>query len=333
MDECNNVHNKVDTVLFWFSGVALFIMISSGILFIPGIVKHIKGLKRLIILLQQLALSAQLLHLTLHHALSIESVSSYFAPVFSDEDDASLTELQFEHASFDHRSAAQAATTFISEYLHTQYYFFSLVQTLDVYVMICKPFDYKEFSGKKNLCVLMLKGCLACLLYASLKIVAIASPFIWSIKETHYHRLFLKRMNVKWWISVVHVAKLVIGKLVYTVVIWVMAKSINKALKESAEMKNQSNQTIHKRLFRFALIPLFLNFCFLPYEAVTAYIPFYSHGKTDCAGKSLVPILLGAQIAEVASILVASMLSYAAYMVLFSNLRQSFFCKNRQNRD
>ena len=272
------------------------------------------------IFLQQLCLAFHLLLIVLHRALNTQSIFSYFEFSNPRED------YKDKFAEFDLSEVGDQISFFFSQYFFAQYYFFSLIQCMDVYIMVCKPFDYEEFSRKIHLCTLMLKGGLACLLYSSQYLIAMAFPIVLSLEHSH-HTGILERMNIKWWMNVFHVAKLFLCKLIYTMVVVSMAKKIKTSLKESNELvNNKKNSTVHKRLYRFALIPVFLNFFFVPYESFNGFFSFYYFGMKDCSDETLFSLKVTVQILHVFTLSAASGISYGAYVLLFSNLRKSLRC-------
>ena len=116
-DDCEKMDAKVDQIVLWLSGVAFFITISCGMLFIPKIAKHVKGLKKLLILLQQLTLNLILLLYILYHSLSTESVYSYFISNFAEKD--LVKESSLEAHDFDQRMASNAISVFVQNtYVH-----------------------------------------------------------------------------------------------------------------------------------------------------------------------------------------------------------------------
>ena len=275
------------------------------------------------ILVQQMSLTLHLLLIVLHRALDNETILSYFTSQIGHDDYKN----KYGEADFDLSVILNKVSLFFSQYLFAQYYFFSLIQCMDVYIMVCKPFDHEEFSRKTHLCTLMSKGCLACLLYSSQHLIAMVFPIVLPLK--HSHTAFLVRMNIKWWMNVFHVVKLFLCKVIYTMVVISMAKTISTSLKESNELGNhQKNKTVHQRLYRFALIPIFLNFVFLPYEILKSFFSFYYFEMKDCSG-SFFPMKVTVHIFHVITLSAASGISYAAYVFLFTNLRKSIQCCQR----
>ena len=325
-DECDKMNESADKIQLWFTSIALLAVIFCGMIFIPKILTHIKGLKKMTVLLQQLCLVLHLLLIILHHSLATKGVLSYFATSSLFNND--LTEAVGR--GFDMSVIGKTISIFFSQYFHAQYFFFSFIQSLDAYNMVCKPFNYKEFSCKIHLCVLMMKGCLVCLLYSSQHLISMVFPLAMSLKD--FDRLaFIRRMNIKWWMNVFDVVKILSCKVVFTVVVLLMAKKIKTNFKESDELvNNQRNKTVQKRLFRFALIPIFLCFIFLPYEGLNAFYSFFYFGITNCSYVSLFPMKVAVQIFRVVTMVAASFISYAAYVLLFSNLRKSLQCSNHR---
>ena len=318
--ECDENWDLADRIQLCLSGIALFLVILSGMFFFPHIMKHVKGFKKMTILLQQLSLSFHLLLIVLHRALATQSIFSYFE--FSNL----RKDYKDKFGDYDLREIGDQISFFFSQYLFAQYYFFSLIQCMDVYVMVCKPFDYEEFSRRTHLCTLKLKGVLACLLYSSQYLIAMVLPILLS-SEHSPHIALLKRMDIKWWMHVFYVVKLLLCKLIYTMVVMSMAKMIKTSLKVSNELvNNQKNLTVHKRLYKFALIPVFLNFFFVPYESLNAFFSFYYFGKKDCSDETLFSLKVTVQILHVFTLSAASGISYGAYVLLFSNLRKSLRC-------
>ena len=312
-NECDEVDDNADHILRWFSGIALFAVILCGFIMIPRIVTHVKGFKLMTIILQQLCLGFHLVLIVLYHSLATASIYSFFDDV-----------KEKRNFNLDFSQIGHTISSFFYQYFHAHYYFFSLLQSLDAYTMVCKPMDYKEFTDRTHLCGLLFKGSFACLLYSSPHLILLLFPAYMSLDNSDAS-LFIMRMNIKWWMNVFHVFKLFLCKLFYIMVVFYMAKMIKTKFKESDELvNNQRSNAVHKRIFRFALIPVFLNFMFLPAESLKAFFSFYTFAIMDCSHWSMFSIRVAFQSLRVTALLVASLFSYAAYVVLFSNLRKSF---------
>ena len=127
--------------------------------------------------------------------------------------------------------------------------------------------------------------------------------------------------------NVFDVVKILLGEVIFTLVVLLMAKKIKTNFKESDELvNNQRRRTVQSKLFQFALVPIFLCFIFLPYKGLNAFYSFFYFGVTNCSDVSLFLMKVTVQIFRVVTMVAASAIIYAAYVLLFSNLSKSFQC-------
>ena len=145
-----------------------------------------------------------------------------------------------------------------------------MMQSFDLYTMICNPFQYADLVQKNLIWKYLGLGCLLCFMLASdnLWIVAVALYWFRDGKTFMiYYRTYNEIANN---IDKYTIGKTIMIKIAYAVVIGKMSWTTKKALEESTKMVGSKSKTnLHRRLLYFSLLPLFLNVVFSIPEAIT----------------------------------------------------------------
>ena len=155
----------------------------------------------------------------------------------------------------------------LSQYM---YYFLSLMQSYDVYVMVCKPFDYAEFTKKCNVAKYFIGGLAFCFVIACDSFANLAFEIFLAIQgtldgQTSRERYFNLHENVRYGMGIFGIVKLIMLKLAYSVAVVRMAWLTRESLVRSSKI-SKLNRGLHHHLFYFSLIPLFGSVLFTGHE-------------------------------------------------------------------
>ena len=127
---------------------------TCGISSIPLLGWHLKGPRRVFTILQQICVTLYLILLVISQfSLHSEAKDAFFdvlAP-FMTPDKAALTRY------------LTTALNFGRKILYVEYYFLSLLQSVDVHIMICHSFKYEGFSSPGKVLRVVVVGTLVCL--------------------------------------------------------------------------------------------------------------------------------------------------------------------------
>ena len=274
--------------------------------------------------MQQLCSIAYLSFVLLPQLMDVSSISA-FKDSNSYRDD-SLKTLNLHTVYF--RTIFGSLYRFATCFFYYEYYLSSLMLTLDIYVMVCEPFRYGEFSAGTNIAKCLLVGSLVSFLIASSDLVsAFVSMTYYFLKPTS-PKIF-KRILLG--ITVFKTVKIAIAKVAFSIIIMRMGLSVLKSLKESMQMGGDSSSNkrhVYRRLFYFCLIPLVLNALLLiPEFFWVGNIITLANAFDDCDETNIFsrhPIVYGLQ----AGIFTfGTYIYYLAFLVLFRTVRQAFICK------
>ena len=173
--------------------------------------------------------------------------------------------------AFDLVRFQQQCQLFFTEFLYHEFYLFSFLQTLDIYILMCKPFQYKEFCKRSHVLKLILKGSIFCMLIESEHLFTISSnlyfAFVYDTK-TIFMAMY-KQQQIQIWISYLVAVKFLIVKIVYFISVAKMVFSIRKSFDESSKLTSKtSSVSVKRRVSNFALIPVFINILFGIHEGL-----------------------------------------------------------------
>ena len=217
----------------------------------------------------------------------------------------------------------------VKSVFQNMYYFYSFMQSYDVYVMVCKPFDYAHFSESSAIMKYMLWGSAFCFLFACDSLVNLAIEIVFTVEGTdlkgytyrglpvgglHYD---YDSLRVLFCLRIVGFVKLIILKLAYSVAVVRLACLTRKSLLESLQI-SKLNRKLHQTLFYFTLIPLFLSVMFSVHEVMILF-------------NRLNWVLLGDHIViGVQSTVVAfgSLFHFFGYIIISPTIRKNIVCQS-----
>ena len=133
--------------------LVIFALISGLIL--PSLLKNFNGMKRMVIVAQQISVLVY---------LSLSILRVYLDVKFRRSFDTFHSFLTDEHLSI--HILLPKTVEFFQMFAYCEYYFASMMFSLDVYMTVCHPLIYKEkFCKTKKIIKIMLTGALACFIF------------------------------------------------------------------------------------------------------------------------------------------------------------------------
>ena len=321
--ECQTLEAKRRTVITTASASLMGISALLGIVFIPILIKALTGVRRIYLVIQQICIICYLM---------LEGISVF--AINYDLDDviiqSMLNERDRERDAYTYYNILTYEEIFryFSEIFYLEYYFISWMYTYDVYVMICEPFLYANFSNKKNVAKRLLVGSFLCIVVTGDILVKIFIGLKLSEYENDYanskslvlvkelEELQRKRKAAKVGTSIFHLIKATAFKITYGLAIIKSYFMINKSLKESITLSSNHGKDMksHRNLVHFILIPFFLNLLFLGHDVPKELFPFLKRNTCD----------VNYWILELVSpcIFTAGSFSYyAGYLIFFPKIR------------
>merc|ERR1712074_174923 len=151
---------------------------------------------------------------------------------------------------------------------------------------------------------------------------------MYEIKDLHRTRG--QKYRIILCIECVNVANYIVLKVAYSVIIVRMALSIRRSLAESSKLTGQRcKYDMQRRLFRFTLIPVFLNLFFSFQETSSAFAKLY-HAFNSTNSLNCLPFILVTKKFEVCltatNITFGTLVYFTGYLALFTNVRRTFSC-------
>ena len=196
-------------------------------------------------------------------------------------------------------------------------------------MMVCKPFDYKEFCKKEKLIKNLFIGAGFCLIASSDQLVELAFEIYYTAMDDEKDPsigmiLRFSHKNIHFGIDVFNFVKIMVTKMVFSVAVARLAWLTRSGLITS-DRTSKRNTRMYNRLFYFSLIPLFLNVIFTVHEVLNLLVPILDTENP----LSTIPFPDESVIARIqVSVITFGSLTYCmAYLILFSNVRNIFLCK------
>ena len=115
---------------------------------------------------------------------------------------------------------------------------------------------------------------------------------------------------------IIMMVKVVVGKILYFTVVTRLAFSVRAGLLKSARLSGRTDN-LHKRIFYFALIPLFSGALFSIHEILEIINPFLKEKLDSQTEFTIRSVTLAFGFAS----------SCVGYITLFPNMRKAFLCK------
>ena len=307
-EECVDTKYPNIQTLTMVSCLLLGLAILTGLIFLPILLKHVKGPRRILMVLQQICIIGYLSLMTVFMIFMMKPTGQDWIKSILWRDGTKLRSL----------GIGLHLLEFWKYFFYFAYYCFSLMQTIDLHCMICQPFRYETFAKTKNVVKLALAGTGVCLLLSIESLVRMF--FVWHVRKVSLSVTY----SVHYYfgiIRVITVVKFGIAKLTYTLFAGKLALEIKTKLAEmSALSTNQDRSSTNIALFRFNLIPLIVNIFLLGHDIPLLIILFMNKGR-NCSMKPLEPIFI---IVSAVSFTVTSFSYSVGYISLFPKIRSAF---------
>ena len=226
---------------------------------------------------------------------------------------------------------------FLRSFFYYSFHFFSMMQSFDLYKMICDPLKYSEFCEFRSVFKCLLIGISFCIFISCDHVFAITVTVVHILtqltKFSWRNSLAYEDMNDK--IEIFTLVKIIVVKIVYIVCVVRMSLSIQRALRKSNDLnKNGKKQELHKRIHFFTAIPIGVSVMLIFPELLIAVSPANQVVSAVCTEISLIQSLVVRACVTVTLITMGTLAHYLGYFVLVPKTRDFFnglVCKSREN--
>ena len=329
MVKCDSDVEEDRDIMTYSVACMMSVTIILGLVIMPVLLYHLKGVRRIIIVLQQLAILFHTSTFLVTHLFTNSALDEF-------EDDH---ETYFRQSSllFRRRMASHAKHFFESFFNHLAF-FLSFMQTIDVYKMVCEPFKYIEFARKEVVSKYIGMGICICIALNIEELIGVcvwAGSWAYNTSDDGFdgvaHFMELKN-GVIFYILMYNVTKSFLVRIVFAIVVSRLAFLVRKSLLETSQVGGEltdEKKALYSRLFYFCLIPLFLNFLFLIPEVLFAVSNIFVSYRDDCfypaffRKKNVLMVVLQSSFA------LGSLTYYFAFIALFPAVRNTFLCTTR----
>ena len=247
--DCIYKTREKNKILYKISIVVLSIATLTTITLTLILIRHLCGMRKMFIVLQQFFILAYLV-------LELGQIVLKLKP---DETDMFVKQKLYW---------LKGILELLQNYCYYEYYFLALMQSIDIYQMVCKPMGYADFLQKTNMARYMLIGSAGCLSLASAVFIPnLIVELTYPKTDIEFPTYFYQYNRTRLWIRSCNLCIFMIVKIIYSTKIVMIASLTKTGLDESANRVSLSEKkTLYQHLFYFTLIPLFLNFLFFASE-------------------------------------------------------------------
>ena len=289
----------------------------------PLIIKHIKGVKKLFIGLQQISAFIYLVIVALNYGVVTDSTMAIgsqpiIVKAFSREIDydRSRTFLLWK-----------STLLFMANFFYFGCYIIGFMQSLDVYQMICFPFEYKDFCETRNIIKCFLIGCCFSLLAAVDHGIAVLVALAYKIgSESDPYSIALQwksHGNILWGLHIFATLKQALIKTVLLAANSMFVIAVRRCLNESVTTSGRQKR-LYDRLYKFSILPVCLNLIFSVHEALSITYSFtYDDGYETFLSEGVIMSI------SVVVLTIQSLSYLAAYFYLFPGLGKAMMCSKQ----
>ena len=287
----------------------------AGLVILPFVMMHLSGTKKVFVMLQQISMLLQHILMIVEWSVWETNIDNAIIEVVKDFLDKK------EDTIFNGRIMSHFLINFFAEFANSEFYFASMMHSYDFFIMICHPFDYAEFQGRKVWRLIFL-GTLVCFVFSVEYLVCLIVNISCSDGLYYKKECIIWVQDARVIIAIYTAIKTIILKIVYFVTIKKLASKTKKALDESAQMKPDHNQRdLHNKLYTFTLIPIFLNFLYLFHE-----VPFLVVAIISCMMKVSAKISYILQCVKGGMFTLGLVTYVGAFVTLFPKIKESLCC-------
>ena len=290
-----------------------------GIFFLPILMKYMSGVKRLYVAAQHICIICYLLCL-LVETLSSGSTFSFYK-VFGEQN---FTSKIFTSRMF----AFGYLLRFISQIFYINYYYISILNAYDIYVMTCQPFDYAMCAKKTKLAKRLTFGFFVSIFANSNSLFDICYQlYSFQNKSRQLINIFSAEKQFILGSNLFNLLNVVLIKATSAIGNLRIYVLIKRSLKESMQMSSKQNQEkLHQNVCQFILVPFFLNLLFLGHD-----IPTHQHTllpMVERCSKTKRDIVLKGVSTSIDIFTLGSLTNYICYIIFFPKIRQLIACRN-----
>ena len=301
----------------------LCLTIVLGIIFLPVLMMCLKGVKRIILGLQQITL---LIFFTIF-------VVRYFHNTSFIEHYEKMQNQFSEFSWLILRDRMKKRVTFFLENVLVYYgmYFLPFLQSFDVYMMICKPLNYAGFWNKKRISIYLLIGFIACAFFFVEDVVKFGMDIYAHVCGFDPVALIMQRMTYYYRISIYSAVKTCFAKLLYAFGIGRMSFLVRNSLNESLRMTDDNRRgraALFKRLHCFCLIPQIVNTLNILPETLFLIAKVEEHKRKGCASEKFFDKTETIVLVRLIFFSFGSFAYYFGFLFAFPKVRKIFLCKN-----
>ena len=298
-------------IIYTTASLLVFSCLAS-VVFTPILFKIQTNLRKTLTVLQQICITLYLLALIIYNISFASSDVKYFHTTFWGQGVA---------GSFGMKIIGQQVIQFFQSFFYYEFYFISIMNSFDIYMMTCHPLDYSEFKQWRKYVKYLVYGSLVCLCFSIDHLFYIVAAIALTFSKTrvmHYVPVSDK-------LDKFSLVKMIILKIVYTCLNLKMIIATRKALKTSLQMTQKSDkQELHRRLVVFLIIPLCLSVVYVIPEVFDAVYPQPSHATVECS----YPVRFEVRYCITAGVVTLGSLAYfVGYFILSQKVRQIIMCK------
>ena len=315
--DCANGQKQNKLQLIAPFATALSLSILLGVCIIPLLVYHLKGARRIYTMAQQICI---ILNSILFGVTQFTLKTTTF----------------MEKASgriFHSAIILNIIFTSLGSFLYYHFYFLSLMQSIDIYILVCWSFHYKKFSSTIAGLKMVALGAGLCLLIISDELAILVRVTVSNLFDKHLP-VFQNALVLKSWKGFVRIArifslvKLCLIKISFAIAILRIALSVRKQLISSMALAaNVCRKRRYTSLLIFVCVPLLIDIVFIGYD-LTLFLDFaYGYSEQDkCRNAHSAESMDSAAIRTLV-FMVNSFIQSISYLVLFPKIRKSFWCK------
>ena len=199
--------------------------------------------------------------------------------------------------------------------------------------MVCEPLKYADFCQNRALVQHLSLGLAVSLVSSADHFLVFLFRLVRLNGGMSDIQHMITTFDVNWAINVFTSIKMMVMKTAYSIVVIKLALKTKASLSDSETMaanqaegeRQRQRKALHRRLFHFSLIPLFLNFLFLVYEIFDIGLPFVQHEKrvNDCVMPHLFD-RFGVKLVITAVVFTVGSFSYVVgCLLLFPKVREA----------
>ena len=257
--------------------------------------------------------------LLLQQVCTMSCLATLLVPYLMDKelllmDDLKSKKNAYVHVAFQAKECARY-------FLHNVICMLSLLQSLDVYVMICWPLNYSAFCETKSFLKYLSFGSVSCLLLSLDDLLTLFTKIqLYFFSDSNTISIYIDLItkdSVVYRANIFKVIKIPLVKFIFVSVIVKMANSVRKSLKQSEGMGNHHAGNLSLRLYLYTLLPILFGLLLLPHEILSVVRDFGYSNKSILFREDIIFVMAAC------TYTLASITYYMAYLILFRSVREA----------